>query len=254
MLDTIQGPEGFHFIVTQDGSPSMRLGLTEPLSESMHSPKGAFSETLYIYGQAMELAIERKFPLRVLSMGLGIGYVEILAAALAEKHGVSCAGESFEIVPELRDWFSAWVASLETPAGFQKIYDEIEARTCQHLEIPLGSARAQLNSGLAKGDWQIRGAMTTETVFTAPFSVVCFDAFSSKSTPDLWSDEFLAQFLAKAAGPSCVLSTYACTGALKRSLKSAGFDVRIREGFASKRDSTFAVRTASKPDLGAVSK
>jgi tRNA U34 5-methylaminomethyl-2-thiouridine-forming methyltransferase MnmC len=42
-----------------------------------------------------------------------------------------------------------------------------------------------------------------------------------------------------------VLSTYACTGHLKRALIAAGFKLEIREGYASKRDSTLAYRLES---------
>jgi tRNA U34 5-methylaminomethyl-2-thiouridine-forming methyltransferase MnmC len=77
---------------------------------------------------------------------------------------------------------------------------------------------------------------------TKRFNCIAFDAFSSKSTPELWTRDFLDHFLASACDDSCVLSTYACTGNLKRALIDAGFELRIREGYASKRDSTLAVR------------
>jgi hypothetical protein len=236
--------QGFHFITTEDGSPSLRLGETEQLSEAMHSLKGAFSETLYIYGTAIERAFGDGFAPRVLSMGLGLGYVELLAAGLALKHGIAnFGGESFEIVPELRDWFTAWLNGNEVPADFAKTYDSIEERTSHHLELKPGAAKAALAEAVRSGRWQIREALTPSTKFSGKFGAICFDAFSSKTTPELWSEEFLMAFLEKAAAEGCVLSTYACTGALKRSLRNSGFDLQIREGFSSKRDSTFAIRS-----------
>lgn len=245
--------QGFHFITTEDGSPSLRLqisrGEDEPLSEAMHSLKGAFSETLYIYGTAIELAMKERFTPRVLSMGLGLGYVELLAAGLAVKNDVSdFGGESFEIVPELREWFGTWLTGGEIPSEFAKTYDDIEGRTSRHLELKPGAAKAALAESILAGRWQVREALTPSTKFSGLFGAICFDAFSSKSTPELWSEEFLMSFLAKAGAPSCVLSTYACTGALKRSLRNSGFEVQIREGFSSKRDSTFAVRRTSQAE------
>jgi len=235
--------EGFHFITTEDGSSSLRLGTTETQSEAMHSLKGAFSETVYIYGTAIERGIKEGFQPRVLSMGLGLGYVELLAAALFTHSGVAdFGGESFEIIPSLRDWFTSWLDDEDIPGDFQKAYDEIEARTCGHLGLKPGSAKSALSLAVREGRWHLKEALTPSTIFEGIFGVICFDAFSSKSTPDLWSEEFLTQFLAKAAAPGCVLSTYACTGALKRALRNSGFVVEIREGFSSKRDSTFAVR------------
>lgn len=236
--------QGFHFITTEDGSPSLRLGTTEPLSEAMHSLKGAFSETGYIYGAALDRAIDSGFEPRVLSMGLGLGYVELLAAAKMARRGlVDFRGESFEIVPELRDLFTGWLRGEAIDPEFAKAYDDIEALTCRQTELAPGTTREILAEAVASGRWLVREALTASTEFGGKFGTICFDAFSSKSTPDLWTEDFLRSFLEKTAAPGCVLSTYACTGSLKRSLKACGFEVTIREGFSSKRDSTFAVRT-----------
>ena len=237
----------FAFIRTEDGSPTLRLQGNEPgaLSEAMHSLKGAFSETVYIYGTAIETTLDLGLEPSVLSMGLGLGYVELLATGLALKSGArTWGGESYEIVPELRDYFAKWVEGKDdVPAEFVAVYDEILERTARHCGIAEPAAvRSAFASSLARGDWKIREALSGDTVFSRRFNCICFDAFSSKSTPDLWSEAFLGDFLARSAESSCVLATYACTGALKRSLRAAGFELQIREGFSSKRDSTFAVR------------
>jgi hypothetical protein len=248
----------FKFVETSDGSPSLRIGHEDGETESMHSLRGAFSETVYIYGTAIETCFQENFTPRILSVGLGLGYVEILAAALALKHGDqkqsgsqnSFGGESFELVPELRDYFKSWLFGAQGPAEdprqapqeFAVAYDLILSRTAEHTGIAAESIRECLKKALADGRWQLREALLPETGFPERFGCICFDAFSSKSTPDLWTEEFLLAFLDKAPAVECVLSTYACTGALKRSLKARDFEVSIREGFSSKRDSTFAVK------------
>ncbi len=237
----------FQFVPTEDGSLTARIGAPdapkEECSEAMHSLRGAFSETMYIYGTAIQKAADEGAPERVLSMGLGLGYVEILATAIAAKAGRPVAGESFEIVPELRHYFEAWLARRDdVPRDFATTYDSILTRTAEAIRVDAHDVRDSLAKAVASGAWQIRAEMTPETTFSAPFGCICFDAFSSKTTPDLWTEDFLNQFLQKTASPQCVLSTYACTGTLKRALKSQGFDVKIREGFSSKRDSTFASR------------
>lgn len=238
--------ERFRFETTEDGSPTVRIASpTGDTSEAMHSLRGAFSETVYIYGSALETMLAKGFPPAVLSMGLGLGYVELLAAALFIKAGVldSARGESFEIVPELRAWFRAWLTNEEgVPAAFAATYQEILRRVAEHTgiadhEIHAGAARL-----IREGRWLLSEALTAQTVFSTRFGCICFDAFSSKTTPDVWGEEFLNRFLAQAAAPQCVLSTYACTGSLKRALKASGFVLDIRMGFSSKRDSTFAVR------------
>jgi hypothetical protein len=239
----------FIFEATGDGSPTLRL---EAGGEAMHSSLGAFSETNYIYGDALRLALGRAEALepRVLSMGLGLGYVEILAAALALRAGAAerLSGESFERVPELRAWFLAWLnaspAALPAPApdGFAKAYEEILARAAAAAGVEAGLAREALATAVASGRWRLSGALERETEFARPFACVCFDAFSSKTSPELWTEPFLDGFLARATASKCVFSTYACTGTLKRSLARAGFRLEIRPGFGKKRDCAFARR------------
>lgn len=242
----------FQFVTTEDGSLSARIGAPglakEDCSEAMHSLRGAFSETLYIYGSAIQKAADDQRNERTLSMGLGIGYVELLSAAIALKTNRKVGGESFEIVPELRSYFLEWLNEADSkssdllPADFREAYTSICARTAESQNIDAADLQAELAKAVAAGNWQIREALDASTEFTKPFGCICFDAFSSKTTPDLWTEEFLRHFLQKTAAPQAVLSTYACTGALKRALKAEGFTVTIREGFSSKRDSTFAVR------------
>ena len=238
----------FQFVETEDGSFSARIGAPgtpiNECSEAMHSLRGAFSETVYIYGTAIRLSAEKRFSERVLSMGLGLGYVELLASAIACKNNRPVCGESFEIVPELRSYFAAWLEGAECPADFSSVYESINERTAKEIGIEAPLIKNALRAAVNTGAWRIRETLDPATTFASTFGCICFDAFSSKSTPDLWTEEFLKAFLQKTAAASCVLSTYACTGALKRALKSEGFEVQIREGFSSKRDSTFAVKNA----------
>jgi S-adenosyl-L-methionine-dependent methyltransferase len=236
----------FTFENTEDGSPTVRIHGENGLSEAMHSLKGAFSETVYIYGSAVDKAMDKGFTPRVLSMGLGLGYVELLTTGLMLKAKVAHlgGGESFEIIPELRNWFISWVGGKrdQVPTDFAQAYDEILRRTAEYTGQEADVIRLAFGRMLTEGRWVISPALDASTQFSQPFGCICFDAFSSKTTPDLWTEEFLKNFLARAAANGCVLSTYACTGALKRALRDSGFQLDIRMGFSSKRDSTFAVR------------
>lgn len=230
----------FEIITTADGSPTARFGD----NETMHSLRGAFSETVYIYGTALQrasLALSGATP-RTLSLGLGLGYVEMLASAYAAKNDQTPKGESFELVDELTDSFQAWVFQKAEKLVPHSLYDDVVKRTSESAGVSVDAIRKGLMTSLENGDWILRPAMTLETVFSQKFSCVAFDAFSSKSTPELWSREFLDRFLKTACEKTCVLSTYACTGHLKRALVDAGFTLEIREGYASKRDSTLAHR------------
>lgn len=233
----------FNFVETDDGSRTLRLLGSNGESESMHSLRGAYSETVYIYGTAIEACFQKGFTPRILSLGLGLGYVEILAAALSLKHGVMVEGESFEILPELRAFFANWATGLrDVPPEFQSVYDDILSRAAVTAQVPEADIRRCLRQLISSGRWFLREDLNAETQIAKPFGCLCFDAFSSKTSPDLWTEAFLDRFFTMAAAPGSVLSTYACTGALKRSLRRAQFQLEIRAGFAAKRDSTFALR------------
>lgn len=280
MISSVQ--EKFIFVTTADGSPTLRFRLDNGASESeaMHSLKGALSETQYIYGTAMELALAQGFAPKILSLGLGIGYVEILAAAVICKHAQhhpdvleQVYGESFELDADLRQYFLLWATreshgeglhssgfSVEKrepleanidkknslkqplPMEFFELYQQILFSTAKLLDIDPQEIKNTLRSWFENHQWKLREALSVETEFTQKFSCICYDAFSSKTSPELWTEEFLSQFFATVCEPGATLSTYACTGVLKRSLVNAGFTLRIREGFASKRDCTLALR------------
>ncbi len=210
----------------------------------MHSLRGAFSETLYIYGTAIETALEQGFSPQFLSMGLGLGYNELLVTACLLKHPELASSfymESFESEPELRECFLGWLDGQEN--ALTATYDQVLQTTATHFQTSPEEIRQCLQTWQKNGQWVLREALEPATLFARRFSCLLFDAFSSKTTPELWSEEFLIHFFTNVAEAQCVYSTYACTGALKRALRHCGFTLQIRQGYSSKRDSTFAVRS-----------
>ncbi len=102
--------------------------------------------------------------------------------------------------------------------------------------------RQSLVRALQSGAWQIRGALSSETLPEERFHGIMYDAFSSKTSPALWSEDFLGAFFAHCADENALVSTYACTGNLKRSLKANGFTLSDRSGFQGKRSATLGRR------------
>lgn len=233
----------FQLIETADGSPSIDYFQSSDKSESMHNRKGAFSETLYIYLSALQKAHENQLPLSVLSVGLGLGYNEILTAAFCEKYKIKETYlESFESLHELRTPFTAWVEGRSTDDSWFEAYDKICDMTALHFNIPPSTIKDRLLNWKNNSCWLLRNTLENETSFTTPFSVILFDAYSSNTSPQLWDDEFFEQFLPKATRKNCIFSTYAAKGTLNRALKKFGFSIEKREGFGGKRQSTFAIR------------
>lgn len=232
---------GFQLEITGDGSPSLRLANGVPDNgESMHHSGGAVAETQLIYGTLVRDVYSRLPEPVFLSLGLGLGYNEILVAAESLKHGKPFRLLSYELVPELTNAFTGWVGGAGLAAEVQATYEDIAARMAP--ELSTDALRATLARSREDGRWKTFGALSDQTLPTDLCDGILYDAFSSKTSPELWSQDFIERFLARGASTKAKLATYACTGNLKRALKAQGFTVTIKPGFQGKRDSTWAER------------
>lgn len=226
----------FTIEITADGSPTLRLHLENGGDgESMHHSGGAAAETEYIYKSVIEAAVQRLPDIKLAIVGLGLGYIEIswAIACLKQKSNLQSRFISFETEDVLKNKFLAWLGN-EDPA----IYDEV----CHALGA---SENIEQIKELIKNNPEpdpFKGNLVSNYDKNNSYNVICFDAFSKKTSEDLWTEEFLTQFLARAAHPDCIFTTYACTGTLKRALKYNGFQLIDRFRFKSSRESTLAVR------------
>lgn len=214
--------------LTADNSPTLRLissATSKP--ESMHHSGGAATETKYIYGEAILKALTFQKDLNFLVVGLGLGYIEILISSLIENAKI----ESYEIDEELRTHFLEWINNSRGPDQFE-IYNLV----CKTLNVNNEQVRSRLAALTLNSELHLK------TVFNHKNHVICFDAFSQKTSGTLWTEEFLDYFILNACHDDCIFTTYACTGLLKRVLIKHGFTLVKRAGFVGKRDSTLAVR------------
>lgn len=245
--------------MTADGSPSLR-DLQSPTQEMMHHRGGALSESRYIYEpvirESLARALEAGSPfsckIRLVSLGLGLGYNEILCF-MAEAE--SCARwtseldenlfevHSYEKDPLLREEFRAWIE------GRASIYTDLYESILTALEGELQSqgtsptdVRERLREALSQGRLHLMPALTHSDQLPEGIHVYLWDAFSRSTSPELWDEDFLKACLAKADARWARLSTYAQVGPLKRALKAQGFALHERPGFQGKRQSTLASR------------
>lgn len=233
----------FEILWTGDGSPSLR-GDSEP----MHHLGGAYSETQYIYGDALRRLTQwpELTPWKVLVVGLGLGYIELLAMAEAIKNNKPLHLLSYEIKPELVEAFLGWLKGERLEPVYDRLY-EFYQKDYPNLDLKTALYKAHL-----EGHWEIRGALEEKSLPSSNYQALLFDAFSGKTTPELWTPEFLAEFLRCVVKEPTVFATYACTGTLRRTLQAAGFAVEKRPGFLGKRDSTSAVYPAPAVDASVV--
>lgn len=241
----VRGPmhSPFTWTLTDDGSPTL-IDLTTPHAEAMHSRAGAFTESLKIYDRATTHVMGENWPGHYLSVGLGLGYNEIILAAhvLGEDRRHVLSLTSLETSDYLIQQIQNWVTGQNLETRWFDAHETISRLAEDHFGLPAGSVRTFLRGLLEQRIWEIGGALTRDTPFKHRASAIFYDAYSSKTCPDLWDEALLAHILTKGAAEKCVLTTYALTGTLKRALAVAGFARLDTPGFSGKRHSTFAVR------------
>ncbi|HEY8271386.1 MAG TPA: MnmC family methyltransferase [Pseudobdellovibrionaceae bacterium] len=240
-MNTLQRWSDIQFTVeiTGDGSPSLRL----PQGESMHHSGGAAEETELIYGKVIHQCFQAIGTPHFISVGLGLGYVELTVAREALfTQNLNFTLESFELVPELKEGFKLWLQGQDLNIEIQEVYDQVLKYVLLNSEIPPQKLKELLCQKLENQAWVLHGPLNNHSVFKAKAHCLLFDAFSAKTSPDLWTEEFLVEFFNKATARDAIVSTYASRTALKRALKTAEFLVNVREGFKGKRNSTLAFK------------
>ncbi|MDZ4661100.1 MAG: MnmC family methyltransferase [Pseudomonadota bacterium] len=231
---------------TNDGSTS----LNDPISgQTMHAREGAFSETLYIYGKNMELAIERNYPLKMCVMGLGLGYIELISLAMilkSARRNESVALLSFEKSTQLKSSFLSWLVNDPKPNEFAKTYDEILSHIETHLNVQSSVLKNFALKLYQQNNWIFFADPLLDLSYNdlGEYHVIQFDPYSKSANPELWQQEWLVNFLKSMAGTPCSFATYASNGSLKKALSQSGFSLIEKPGFGSKRESTFAVRAS----------
>lgn len=227
---------------TEDGSPTLVLSTDGDqlfVEEKMHSRYGAASETDYIYGPAIKWAFENVDVPRFVVVGLGLGYIEFLIVREALKRNSFCEIHSYETDDFLKDCILSWIHEDEVSPLDIVLNSALSYMTGTHSK----NVKEQLRILHENGKWRLFGSIT-ESSSKLSYNCVLYDLFSQKISPELWQEQFLTDFLAVHAAPVCSFATYASKGALKRSLRSAGFDQWEQKGFANKRESTLAFRAA----------
>lgn len=223
----------FRIELTDDLSPTLRIGGE---GESMHHSGGAASETQYIYKSVIDEAYQIKQGLKTCVIGLGLAYIELSWAL--NPHAQPGQLTSFEKIEDLRNLFLNWINTDEN-----MIYNDISKFMAQAQEFDLNQLKTKLkdNYNIQKIQEDLLGFKEQQK-----WNVICYDAFSSKTNQELWSETFLDNFINRHTEEDCVFTTYACTGVLKRVLLKNNFKVIKRIGFQGKRDATLALRGVFK--------
>lgn len=228
---------GFQIEGTKDGSPTLRL---PQQGESMHHSGGAAAETNYIYGTVLQSAHHiLRDSCKTCVVGLGLGYIEMSWAASLVRNGLAPSSElsfhSFEIVPGLIENFCRWVESKESHSVYDLIFSKLAP------DVSLFEVKAVLQKALKNGS-TLNGDFADLNQHRQRYNIICYDAFSKKTSEELWQVEFLENFFRKYAATDCVVTTYACIGAFRKALQDQAFAFFKRPSFNGKRDSSLATK------------
>lgn len=251
--------EFFELIVTGDGSPSFKIQTPGVKPEAMHHLGGAWSETVHIYGRALELLLDKREelgwggqPLEVVSVGLGLGYNEILAAAISLKRNASkdLRVTSYEIEPSLIASFQEFFSTpshLENPqTESEKVRKSILALAAKHYQVKELDVFLWVAEALKDGSLVLKGDFLADANLLPPYNLMFYDPFSDRVDDKLWDETFLDEIFAQGARQKlCVFATYAAKGRIKRLFKKHGFTKVEFEGFGGKKENSIGVRYLS---------
>lgn len=218
----------YDLVWTADGSPSLSWNK----QELMHHRGGALSETQKIYAEVIADVLDRGGR-SFLSLGLGLGYAELFILKECQRRQV----RDVQILTYEADDF----LKNQLLRFLHGERNEIHQRIIEMMDLKAQDLAVLLDL-YQSGNWQILGALNRSSFVDFKAEAILYDAFSAKTSPELWQEIFLTDFIKNFASQDCFFSTYACTGSLKRSLKAENFIVTVREGFHGKRNSTLAVR------------
>lgn len=242
---------GFYLEITNDGSPTLRLSSG---SERMHHSAGAAAETKYIYGSNIEKGLElflkgqladKDFNTAV--VGLGLGYIEMCWAMALLKNKVEVDlkinFESYENSEILKTGFLNWIEEDKSESLYDLILEKLDPQASRPAIKKIIKDSLNLNSKICGDFFKYKEQSLIK------FHIICYDAFSQQTENRIWQENFLNEFLKEKAAVDCIVTTYACTGNLKRALAQNDFVLIKRPGFDGKRDSTLAVRGRFKDYL-----
>lgn len=207
--------------ITQSADGSTTLWVPG-LDEHYHSIHGALTESQHVFIEAGLKAIGTS-NVRILEVGLGTALNARLTLDQAQQDGRTIAYDALE--------------------KFPLTIEEIEAVGLQGMskEAPFLTATPGAVTQITE---QFTFRLLVEDVKTfegeqGSYDLIYFDAFAPSAQPDLWTDAVFENMYGLLK-PGGALVTYCAKGAVKRSMKVAGFEVEALPGPPRKREMTRA--------------
>lgn len=225
----------YQIIETDDGSITLH---SEAFNEACHSVSGAVEETLYNYVEGCEIAEKLQLAdleLLEVGFGLGTGYKTTVEYLSQQNIPHKLTFISTELDAKLVE-FAQEKNPLSTDLPYPD-FSTLEFKTTpvkhftsekngHKLIILIGNARETIPEAFSAKLFSSLGAIYQ-------------DPFSPKRNPILWTTEWF-QDLAKCSNSTVVMSTYSSSNSIRKAMIAAGWTVRNRKGFGTKRTATQA--------------
>lgn len=236
----------FQVIRTEDGSPTL---FSEELNQGYHSVYGAVTEARHIFIEAgfrfavdhfyrlpdnkvnapvnslHEWLSEKLFELKVLEAGFGTGLNALLTFREASRSGMRVRYDALEAFP------------LSEKVWQQLAYPE-ECEAVPRINAFQTIHQAPWDRESAISDFFLLHKIHKKLEDFEPgkeqYHLVCFDAFSPETQPELWHPDIFSK-LAESMKEGAVLVTYSSKGTVKQALRQAGLRVERLGGPPGKR-------------------
>ena len=213
---------------TADGSNTL---FNPQIGENYHSRHGAVQESRHVFIDAgLRYAMQTRPSVHILEIGFGTGLNFLLSAAEAADRNCELTYTALETHPLA-------IELIDRLEYHSFVPDDLWSSFSTHYHEAFTQ---QMN---ISGGCRLRLIQTAIQDFSPleQYDVVYYDAFSARHQPEMWTDAVIrktADFLK----PGGIFVTYAITGDLKRTLKSAGFNIEKLPGAPGKREMLRAIK------------
>jgi tRNA U34 5-methylaminomethyl-2-thiouridine-forming methyltransferase MnmC len=232
-------------VKTSDGSLTLEH---HEHGETYHSDLGARTEAeeLYLKRSGILTNFAKGTPVRVLDVGLGLGYnaLTTIAAWMTDP----TAGDLFILSLEIN--FDLIKLLATSKAEWQQDWPMNWLQICSTIESSADgqwSAKIKHPESGSEMNWLIIGGDALNLNWTkipqgCAFNFIWQDAFSPKTCPQLWKTEWFAALHAAAAA-DCIMMTYSVARMVRDQMNQAGWKVERIAGSGKKKHWLRAINT-----------
>ena len=212
-------------ITTEDGTSTLYI---EELKEVYHSRKGALTESQFVYineGLKYWSKGSSNANCRILELGYGTGLIAFLTYL-----------NSLEINKQI-DYTSLEAYPISITQLKELNYDQFfkEKNPIQNFE-EFSKLKWELKHQIAPNFSIIKKEILFEKFKSRDmYDIIFYDAFGAHAQPEIWAYELMKKCF-DILNPGGVWVSYCAKGSVRRSLKTAGFDIQRLPGPPGKRE------------------